>query len=243
MKKLIAAAFLLAAPMATLQVAQADDLDDLDSSDAKKKKAKKAKRDKREVSSDELVREVERGMYAKSSVGSATYLLNFANTLRSGTSLGLAFGHDFVDHEKKSMAWEISLQQAVHNGMHFEDQSYEQVPISAMVQGDTRTFTLLVAYEYSAYISRRVGIGLRVGGGLMLSPWLVHSGRKDEVLGTLGVASLGVHDTPHPLGFGGPTFEYYTKLSHFSVGVDGDVSYAVGFDLGVTATGYLKYTF
>jgi hypothetical protein len=42
---------------------------------------------------------------------------------------------------------------------------------------------------------------------------------------------------------GGPTFEYYTKLSHFSAGIDVDVFYAIGFDLGLNATGNLKYTF
>ena len=42
---------------------------------------------------------------------------------------------------------------------------------------------------------------------------------------------------------GGPTFEYYTKLSHFSVGLDADVFYAFTFDLGASVTGYLKYTF
>ena len=52
-----------------------------------------------------------------------------------------------------------------------------------------------------------------------------------------------VHDQPHPVVLGGPTLEYYTKLSHFSAGIDTDIFYAVGFDLGVSATGTLKYTF
>jgi hypothetical protein len=66
----------------------------------------------------------------------------------------------------------------------------------------------------------------------------------DEVLGkTWGVSDPGYHGTPHPMGIGGPTIEYYTKLSHFSVGAEADVFYAVGFDLGLNATGFLKYTF
>ena len=52
-----------------------------------------------------------------------------------------------------------------------------------------------------------------------------------------------VHDQPHPVVIGGPTIEYYTKLSHFSVGIDVDASYAVGFDLGLSTTGTVKYTF
>jgi len=42
---------------------------------------------------------------------------------------------------------------------------------------------------------------------------------------------------------GGLTFEYYTKLSHFSVGADIDAMYIVNFDLGISPTAYLKYSF
>jgi hypothetical protein len=42
---------------------------------------------------------------------------------------------------------------------------------------------------------------------------------------------------------GGPTIEYYTKLSHFSIGVDVDVYYVINFDLAVAPAGFLKYTF
>ena len=42
---------------------------------------------------------------------------------------------------------------------------------------------------------------------------------------------------------GGPAFEYYSNLAHFSVGLDADIFYAIGFDLGANAIGYMKYTF
>ena len=64
----------------------------------------------------------------------------------------------------------------------------------------------------------------------------------DEVI-NLWQVDPGYHGTPHPIVMGGPTFEYYTKLSHFSVGIDADVFYAIGFDLGASVTGTLKYTF
>ena len=47
----------------------------------------------------------------------------------------------------------------------------------------------------------------------------------------------------HPVVRGGPPFEFYTKLSHFSLGVDTDIFYAVNFDLGLSITGSMKYTF
>ncbi|MEO1576985.1 MAG: hypothetical protein AAFU65_18720, partial [Pseudomonadota bacterium] len=41
----------------------------------------------------------------------------------------------------------------------------------------------------------------------------------------------------------GGTFEYYTKLSHFSIGADVDLVIVPGFDTGINPSGYLKYTF
>jgi hypothetical protein len=45
------------------------------------------------------------------------------------------------------------------------------------------------------------------------------------------------------VGMGGPCLEYYTKLNHFSVGLDADFVYAIDFDLGLNVTAALKYTF
>ena len=56
-------------------------------------------------------------------------------------------------------------------------------------------------------------------------------------------AAPNYHFSPTPSAWVALTFEYYTKLSHFSVGADIDAFYAVGFDLGASATAYLKYTF
>ena len=79
----------------------------------------------------------------------------------------------------------------------------------------------------------------------MFTPLLMHEGTYETVV--VGEAWDGnrptIHDQPHPVVIGGPTIEYYTKLSHFSMGVDIDASYAVGFDLGLSATGTIKYTF
>ena len=52
----------------------------------------------------------------------------------------------------------------------------------------------------------------------------------------------GFHGVPHPVVGGGIEFEYYSKLSHFSVGLNADALYTIGFDLGLNATAFLKYT-
>jgi hypothetical protein len=133
----------------------------------------------------------------------------------------------------------------VHNGAAY-DQQPGNIPNPAnYFQGDTRGFALLGSYEVSKYPTRRLGIGLKLTGGVMGMPVLMDSASFD----TLVVSqSWGLTASPNhrkvyiPVG-GGPTLEYYTKLAHFSVGMDVDVLYVVGWDLGVQPTGYMKYTF
>ena len=192
------------------------------------------------------VREIVKGMYAKTNVGMGLYLGNYGGVLQPGTSVALAFGQDFYDQENMSMAWEVSFFQGINNGMDYEQQALNGcVETGTCIQGDLRTYTFVGLYEFSIYPTRRIGIGFRAGGGMTFTPLLMDSGEYEtEVVGNAwGGNRPTVHDQAHPVVMGGPTVEYYTKLSHFSVGVDIDASYAVGFDLGLSATGTLKYTF
>jgi hypothetical protein len=213
-----------------------DDYNDLDGEETEKK-APTRERKRPEV------REIVRGFYAKSNVGGALYLGQFAGVVNPGTMVALGVGQDFLDQERQSAAWEVGFNQGIHNGQSYEEQAAVGGPF---VQGDLRTYAFTAVFEYSFYPSRRVGLGIRAGGGIGFSPLLMEDGYyADEVLGKTwgGIADPGYHGTPHPMGIGGPTIEYYTKLSHFSVGAEADVFYAVGFDLGLNATGFLKYTF
>lgn len=233
---------LIGAP--AMQQAQAIDIEDLDDADSKKKakKAKKERVQRAKAESDEVVREIERGYFVKASAGVGMYFITYGGgILRSGTNVGVAFGSDFVDRENLSMAWEINFAQGVHNGAHWDTQG--GLPPNRLIQGDTRTFMFTAAYEFSTYPSRRWGIGARAGAGVMLAPLLMsQEGFYNEVVPYWGVEP-SVHKSPHPMFFGGPTIEYYTKLSHFSVGLDVEIGYAIGFDLGLNANGYMKYTF
>jgi hypothetical protein len=206
------------------------------------------------------VREIVKGTYAKTNVGATLYLGRYAPWVRPGTSIALAVGQDFMDTETMSMAWEISFFQGINNGTAFEDQAVGNpeaglapcMDNGSCVQGDLRTYTLVGIYEASFYPTRRLGIGLRAGGGMLFSPLTMdETFYNREVVGIPNSADTGAwgtvpseaHDQPHPVVLGGPTIEYYTKLSHFSAGIDADIFYAVGFDLGVSAAGTLKYTF
>jgi hypothetical protein len=247
---LLSALFLLGlATTSTDVVAQGYDDLDREEETTKKKKKKKTKAERSYDFSGDEVREIVKGSYAKSNVGGAFFLGAFSKWVSPGTSLGLAYGKDFMDQETKSMAWELMFFQGIHNGQHYTVQGDAGCLASGTgpapcVQGDLRTYTFAGTVEYSIYPTRRIGIGARVGGGVLFSPLLMDPVYyQEEIVEKEFGVEPGYHGSPHPIVMGGPTFEYYTKLSHFSVGVDVDVFYAVGFDLGASATGTMKYTF
>ena len=200
-----------------------------------------------EVQQSEVVREIVRGTYAKANVGAGFYLGQFASTVSAGTSVGMSFGGDFIDQKTHSMAWEVAFFQGINNGAHYEDQAAAGCAQQGnCIQGDLRTYIFLGLGEASWYPTRRVGVGIRAGVGILISPLLIDEKYYQEavVQDTWGLgAAPTYHDVMHPVVVGGPTVEYYTKLSHFSVGVDTDVFMAMGFDIGASATGYMKYTF
>lgn len=243
------AAALTTSPIAFAQDEESDDSESVDEGDeegSSKKKSKKKSSSKKDGAGK--IREIVRGVYAKADVGGAGYLLNLKDSVQAGTLVGLGVGQDFVDNEKQSMAWEVDLLQGIHNGGPASLQTSPDIQcpggLGICTEGDLRTYSLQASYEFSAYPTRRIGIGFRVGAGAMYSPLLIEpQAYTDEIIPAMGGADPGFHDAVHPYGFGGPAFEYYTKLSHFSVGINVDAFYAVGWDLGVNGSGSLKYTF
>jgi hypothetical protein len=212
---------------------------DVDSSGSKKK-AKAAK--------DDIVREITKGTYIKAGAGSAQFLgigaTPYGVILSPVIASELGFGRDIVDNERMSIAIEFDLHQGLFNGPKEDQLAQVASEYGLLIQGDIHTFTPMVALEISGYVTRRFSIGARLGGGVMAVPLLMHPVEyNNTVVGTYWGVESPVHGNPLPMGFGGPCFEYYTKLSHFSIGLDADVGYIIGFDLAVNATGYLKYTF
>lgn len=222
----------------------------------------KSRRDSRKAAEAELIREVERGVYVKANVGSTLYLGNRGigasavtggpSIIRPGTTLSLTIGGDVLDKDKVSVSVEGNLYQALHNGLSFQDQGALGLPPNLLVQGDVHVFGVTLGAEGSYYPVRRFGIGGRLGGGVAMVPLLMNRTYYDEeVVGTSqGDGAWGgpqnrptVHSGVKPMIYVGPTFEYYTKLSHFSLGLDVDFVYVIGLDFGLAMTGYFKYTF
>jgi hypothetical protein len=196
--------------------------------------------------SEGTVKEIQRGVFGKANVGGIGYLGLMGAATHPGMMLNLAVGQDFVDQEKLSMSWELSFSQGVNGGADFYSQAAAGCGAGApCTEGDLRSYAIEALYEVSFYPTRRIGIGLRAGAGGLYSPLLIESNAyAKEVLPEFGLAAdPGYHNSFHPMGMAGPTFEYYTKLAHFSVGVDADFIYALNWGMGWDASGYLKYTF
>lgn len=241
---------LLQSPAASVAFASDDD----ESSDLEESDEDKGKKRKSSSKKQTQVREITRGFYAKTDVGVAFFVLPpFSQSISSGTLVSLSLGQDFVDNERSSMAWEVALSQGLHNGIDVDNQEITVVDgcvnpedlsgRGACTEGDLRTYTLQLNYEASTYLTRRVGIGLRVGGGVMYSPLLMDSAYYTDTVLPEYQGQAGIANAIVPMVFGGPTLEYYTKLSHFSVGIDVDAAYYIGWSLAVNAAGTLKYTF
>jgi hypothetical protein len=156
-------------------------------------------------------------------------------------ALGLGVGSDFIDRERFSAAWEIQFGQGLFHGPAFSDLT----SLPPVVEGDIHTFAGTAVVEVSGYVSRRTGFGARGGGGVLIAPLLITQDvYEGELKPAWGGADAAFHAGPLPLIVVGGTFEYYTKLSHFSVGADVDAQFLLpNFYVGVVPTGYLKYTF
>ena len=126
----------------------ADEPDDIDGGSS-------SKPDKKKAASDEVVREIVKGLYARANVGGAFYLGRFAGFVNGGTYTSLGLGQDFVDAEKVSLAWELSFAQGIHNGCYYEYQAQGQCTgnlngkESPWIEGDLRTYTLAATIEAS----------------------------------------------------------------------------------------------
>ncbi|MCB9673010.1 MAG: adventurous gliding motility protein CglE [Alphaproteobacteria bacterium] len=239
MQKILAvlAAFAFIGPT-LVSDARADDQEDLDG----RAKAKKSARSASEV------RDIVRGTYVKSNVGSLAFLGPRASRglLSPGTSLALTVGMDVVDKEKSSAAVEVFFHQGLNNGAkYFDARMVQAIQLGLHHQGDLHTFAGGVAGEYSTYLTKRLGLGVRAGGGVAYAPLLLDPEQYQlQVLnGPWGNVPSPVQNTPLPLILAGPTVEYYTKLSHFSIGIDASFVMYLGLDFGVDASGYMKYTF
>ena len=127
---------------------------------------------------DEIVREIERGLYLKSNLGSTLFMnthgivRSTGGPLLSGVmTVQIGIGQEFVDKERFSLAWEADLYQGLFNGPILQELYVEAA--RPLVQGDVHILGGVAGIEASVYPTRRLGLGLLAGGGVYVMPLLM----------------------------------------------------------------------
>jgi len=182
------------------------------------------------------VREVVKGFYARAGVGFLAWLPPVGLEASGvGNSVDLALGGDIVDQLGFTLSVEGQFFQGVSNGP----------PIPGVyLQGDFRSIGGLgrvrAGLNFGGRQIKRWTFFFGGGGGVYYSPQL-----QPEMVGT-DAAVNWIHGKPAGMVAGNVGIEFYTKLSHFSLGLDASFYAVLGLPvtaLSLSPTIFFKYTF
>jgi hypothetical protein len=189
-------------------------------------------------------REVVKGFFARIQIGPTIWVPPISSfTSGVGTTSHFAVGYDFVDTLRFTMAFQAAFFQLVTNG----NGTYGG--FVSPIQGDFRIFGgvagLRLGPNFGGQKARRLNFSVIVLGGVGGSPLLVEetSTSYQDTLAAFGAIMQG-----RPLGLVSPGvgLEYYTKLAHFSLGLDVTADMILGgpmLAIAVSPNVFLKYTF
>ena len=167
--------------------------------------------------------------------------------------MDFSFGYDVVDTLGFTLAVEGSFFQTITNGTGVsEDLNRDRIGLPSPIQGDFRVFGAIVGVRAGPNVGgkrvKRLNISGHAGGGIGYSPPLVDL--QDPTIAGRIASEFGGILQGRPLGLvqGGLGLEYYTKLSHFSLGLDIDFNVIIGgasplIAMGLATNIFVKYTF
>ncbi len=192
----------------------------------------------------QTAREVHHGAYIKATFGSVGWFGTLGAVSSFGTAASFEFGYDVLDRLGMTLSITGTFYQGINNGLSAEDVQANGILVAVpnITQGDFRSIGGLVGarlgFNPGKRKVRRWTIAVDVKGGIYFSPALRDA--NDYSAGLLQ-QSPGAMILP---GFG---IEHFTRLSHFSFGIDVHVPMVVGtpagFVAGLDVTPFLKYTF
>jgi len=189
-------------------------------------------------------REVVHGFYFKANYGALIWFGRVGAYASPGTAAAFEFGYDVVDQLGMTVTITGTFYQGINNGITYTEAVDNGIADGGVhpVQGDFRSIGGLagarIGFNPGKRKVRRWTIAVIAKGGVYFSPSLRYEGDGDA--GTL-------QTSPGGMIVPGVGFEHFTRLSHFSLGVDVQVPLVVGtpagFAAGIDITGFLKYTF
>ena len=189
-------------------------------------------------------REVHHGAYLKATFGSIGWFGSLGAVTSFGTAASFEFGYDVMDRLGMTLSITGTFYQGINNGLSAEEVQANGIPVTSanITQGDFRSIGGLVGarvgFNPGKRKVRRWTIAVDLKGGIYFSPALRDAG--DFSAGLL-------QQSPGAMILPGVGIEHFTRLSHFSFGVDLHVPLVVGtpagFVAGLDVTPFLKYTF
>ena len=202
-----------------------------------------------------IVREVVKGFYAKLNFGPLIWLPAISTHAGStGTAFDLSVGGDVIDQLGFTLSVEGSFFQVVANAGHGfgvgEGTNVEAQ--NSPIQGDFRVFGGIVGVRAGPNVggqkAKRLSISGHAAGGVGYSPVLIDMG--ETTIAANNIASRGGWGILQGRALGlvqaGLGVEYYTRLAHFSLGVDIDYDLILGGPIPAMGLGidiFVKYTF
>lgn len=229
---------------------RSDDIDAPDEVEPERRQGTRKKKRRRKA------REVVKGAYLKINVGPQFWLPPISSvTSTSATELDFSFGYDIIDRLPFTLTVEGSFTTLVANGTGVNDEAAFQqllaLGIAPTIQGDFRmyggTVNLRFGPNFGGKKTKRGNFSIQVGGGGAYSPALIDLA-DPIVINRMNANGKGFLMQGRFLGIITPGIglEYYTKLSHFSLGVDIDANIILGgpsIAIGVGTNFFAKYTF
>lgn len=193
------------------------------------------------------VREIVKGAYLKVNLGPIIWLPSISSfTSSTGTEMDFSFGYDVVDTLSFTLSVEGSFFQVVTNGDGVSTDIGAQ--LASPIQGDFRVFGGIASVRAGGNVGgkrvKRLTIAGHGGGGVGYSPALVDL-QDPRVVSRMAYGSI-LQARVLGLVQAGAGLEYYTRLSHFSVGLDIDFNVILGGPIpamGVATNFFVKYTF
>lgn len=235
--------------------------EDLDRED-ERRTTRKSTRSDRKKKDDAPSREVVKGAYAKINIGPVFWLLPTGVLSSPGTKIDFTFGYDFIDRLSFTMSVEGAFYNLISNGTGVSECGADgRAPpcptpsFTSPTQGDLRivggTVALRFGPNFGGKRTKRGHFGVKIGAGMGYSPPLVDL-QNPDIIARSGRPPTGsgnadlLQGRPLLLVTPAVVIEGYTKLSHFSLGLE------VGSDIvllgpapviGLSVTAALKYTF
>ena len=233
-----------------------DDDDDDDDPEGLERDERRARPERTAAKKKRPSREVVKGAYAKANMGVGIALPPFRKyTSGTSTQVDFSFGVDALDRLAFTLTVEGSLFNMISNatgpvevapGSPCPTEQIGNICVST-VQGDYNLIGGTVAVRFGPNFGgkrvKRLHLAIQVGGGVGTSPKLVDE--NSDLFAANGLVLL--QGGPVGIITPGIGLEYYTRLSHFSVGLDVDFNVVVGragvVPMWVAPSLFIKYTF